>query len=51
MAKRSSSKVTSARVARKASAVLRDGRSSARTRAVAGSALAQAAGKGKKSGK
>lgn len=35
-------KVTSARVARKASGALRDGRSSARTRSIAGSALAQA---------
>jgi hypothetical protein len=47
MAKKGSSKVTSTKVARKASAVLRDGRSSPRTRSVAGSALAQATGKGK----
>jgi hypothetical protein len=40
-------KVTSAKVAKKASAVLRDGRSSSRTRSVAASALAQAKGKGK----
>jgi len=47
MAKSSSSKVTSAKVASKASAALRDGRSSARTRTLAASALAQAKGKGK----
>lgn len=41
MAKRNS-KQTSAAVASKASAVLRDGRSSARTKSVAASALAQA---------
>lgn len=35
-------KQTSSAVARKASAILRDGRSSARTRSVAASALAQA---------
>ena len=45
--KSSSSKVTSAKVARKASAALRDGRSSTRTKSVAGSALAQAKGKRK----
>jgi hypothetical protein len=38
-------KTTSARVAKKASAVLRDGRSSNRNRSVAASALAQAKGK------
>ncbi len=43
------SKVTSQKVARKASAALRDGRSSGRTRTIAASALAQAAGKGKRS--
>ncbi len=41
-------KVTSVKVARKASAVLRDGRSSARSRSVAASALSQATRKGKK---
>jgi len=46
-ARRSSSKVTSTKVARKASAALRDGRSSARTKSIAGSALAQAKSKGK----
>ncbi|MEV6493609.1 hypothetical protein AB0M20_34065 [Actinoplanes sp. NPDC051633] len=40
-------KVTSSKVARKASAVMRDGRSSARSRSIAASAVAQAAGKGK----
>ena len=45
MAKSSTRKVTSKRVATKASAALRDGRSSARTRTVAGSALAQARAK------
>ena len=38
-------KTTSSRVATKASKVLADGRSSARTRSVAASALAQAKGK------
>ena len=43
MAKRPSSrKVTSPRVAKQASAALRDGRTSRRTRSIAGSALAQA---------
>lgn len=42
MAKSSSRRVTSAGVARKASSALRDGRSSARTRSIAGSALSQA---------
>jgi hypothetical protein len=41
MAKSSTAKVTSKRVARQASAALRDGRSSKRTRTIAGSALAQ----------
>jgi hypothetical protein len=46
MAKKSStSKVTSAKVAQAASAALRDGRSSGRTRSIAGSALAQAKSK------
>ncbi|MFB2556152.1 hypothetical protein [Herbiconiux liangxiaofengii] len=40
---RSSSRVTSKGVARKASAVLRDGRSSARNKSVAASALSQRA--------
>jgi hypothetical protein len=48
MAKKGSSKVTSNKVARKASAALRDGRSSARTRSIAGSALSQATGKSKR---
>jgi hypothetical protein len=47
MPKRSSSKVTSAKVAKKASSALRDGRSSSRTKSIAASALAQARG-GKK---
>jgi len=42
MAKSGKSKVTSKKVASKASAALRDGRSSPRTRSVAASALAQA---------
>lgn len=45
MPKRGNSKVTSAKVARKASSVLRDGRSSSRTKSIAASALAQAKGK------
>lgn len=45
MPKRGNSKVTSAKVARKASSALRDGRSSSRTRSIAASALAQAKGK------
>jgi hypothetical protein len=48
MATKGSKKVTSSTVARKASALLRDGRTSGRTRSVAGSALSQAKGKGKK---
>ncbi|BCB85745.1 hypothetical protein Psuf_030580 [Phytohabitans suffuscus] len=51
MAGKGKGKVTSAGVARKASTVLRDGRSSARTRSVAGSALSQATGKSKGKGK
>lgn len=43
MARKSSSrKTTSKRVASKASKVLKDGRSSSRTKSIAGSALAQA---------
>jgi len=42
--KPSSAKVTSKAVASQASKILRDGRSSARTRSVAASALAQARG-------
>lgn len=45
MAKSSSSRVTSKRVATKASKALSDGRSSARTRSIAGSALSQAKAK------
>ena len=45
MAKSSTRKVTSKKVATKASAALRDGRSSKRTRTIAGSALAQARAK------
>lgn len=48
MAKKSSSKVTSPKVAARASKALQDGRSSARTRSIAGSALAQAKGKGRR---
>ncbi|WP_198146105.1 hypothetical protein [Spiroplasma helicoides] len=48
MSKKSTSKVTSSKVATKASAALKDGRSSARTKSIAGSALAQAKGKDKK---
>lgn len=47
--RRGRSKVTSAKVARKASSALRDGRSSSRTKSIAASALAQA--KGNKKGK
>lgn len=47
LAKRSS-KQTSPNVARKASAVLRDGRSSTRSKAIAASALAQARPKRRK---
>ena len=48
MSKRSSSsKVTSPKVASKAAKALTDGRSSARTKSIAGSALAQAKNKGK----
>lgn len=43
MPKSSTTKVTSPKVAAKASKALQDGRSSARTRSIAGSALAQAA--------
>lgn len=43
----SSRKVTSRKIARQASAVLRDGRSGKRTRSIAGSALAQAKSKSK----
>jgi hypothetical protein len=42
-----SRKVTSPKIAKQASAALRDGRSSARARRIAGSALSQAKGKGK----
>lgn len=42
MAKSSSRKTTSAKVARKASKILRDGRTSKASKIVAGSALAQA---------
>ena len=45
MAKSSSRKVTSKKVATKASKALSDGRSSSRTKSIAGSALAQAKGK------
>lgn len=45
MAKSSSKRVTSKRVATKASKALSDGRSSARTRSIAGSALSQAKSK------
>jgi hypothetical protein len=45
--KSSSSKVTSAKVAKKASALLHDGRTSTKTKSVAGSALAQAKSKKK----
>lgn len=44
MSKRSASKVTSPKVARKASKLLRNGRTSVRVRSVAASALAQARG-------
>jgi hypothetical protein len=47
MAKKSSDKVTSSSVAKKASAALRDGRSADRTKSLAGSALSQAKSKGK----
>lgn len=47
MSKRSSARVTSSRVATKASKIMTDGRSSARSRSVAASALTQAKG-GKK---
>jgi len=43
--KSSTNKVTSRKVAKQASAVLRDGRSSKRARSIAGSALAQARAK------
>ncbi len=45
MTKSSSAKVTSSKVASKASKALQDGRSSTRTRSIAGSALAQTRGK------
>lgn len=45
MSKSSSKRVTSPKVATQASKALQDGRSSARTRSLAGSALAQAKGK------
>ncbi len=45
MAKKSSSKVTSSKVAKQASAALRDRRSGKRTLSIAGSALAQAKSK------
>ncbi len=45
MGKSSSSRVTSKSVARKASKALSDGRSSARTRSIAASALSQAKSK------
>ncbi len=47
MAKGGKGKTTSAKVAKAASRALRDGRSSARTKSIAGSAVAQAKGKGK----
>jgi len=47
MAKNSSSRVTGKSVASKASKALNDGRSSARTRSIAASALSQAKPKGK----
>jgi hypothetical protein len=45
MTRSSKSKVTSPKVATKASKALQDGRSSPRTRSIAASALAQARGK------
>lgn len=48
MPKKPSDKVTSPKVASKASKALQDGRSSARTRSIAGSALSQAKPKPKK---
>lgn len=45
--KSSSSKVTSPKIAKKASGILRDGRTSSNTKSVAGSALAQAKSKKK----
>jgi hypothetical protein len=45
--KSSSSKVTSTKVAKQASALLRDSRTSTKTKSVAGSALAQAKSKRK----
>lgn len=47
MAKSGSSKVTSPKVAKDASRLLQDGRTSTKTKSVAGSALAQAKGKKK----
>jgi hypothetical protein len=48
MTKKSSSKVTSPSIASKASGILRDGRTSANSKSVAASALAQAKGTGRK---
>jgi len=48
MAKSGKGKVTSAKVATKASKALQDGRSSGRTKSIAASALAQAKGKSSK---
>jgi len=48
MAKSGKGKVTSAKVAAKASKALQDGRSSGRTKSIAASALAQAKGKSSK---
>jgi len=45
MPKAGKSKVTSPKIARKASAALRDGRTSSRTKSIAASALAQAGGR------
>lgn len=45
LAKSSRSKVTSKSVAKKASSILRDGRSSSKSKSVAASALAQSKGK------
>ena len=50
MTKRNSGKVTSPKVATKALKALADGRSSARTRSIAASALAQAKEKARRSG-
>lgn len=48
MAKTGRGKVSSQRVASKASAALRDGRSPVRTKSIAGSVVSQAKGSGKK---